>query len=407
MRLRKSNARPRTTGASLLFVALAVELIDELADGTKTASIPLIRHDLSLSYTQVGLLASVPLILGSLLDLPVGVLAGDGRRRLRVVLGGGVVFAGALVGAAAARSFVGLLVAFVVFYPASGAFVTLIQSSLMDAEPARREQHMARWTLAGSVGALAGPVLLAAVVFAGGGWRTAYLVIAGLAAVTWLAVASGGARTHGVHTHGAQGAAADGGEDPDPGPARARTVLEALRRREVMRWAVLLEVIDLLLDVLTGFLAVYFVDVVHATPAQAALAVAVRVGAGLAGDITVIHVLERANGVTVLRVSTAAAAVLYPAFLLVPGAGPKLAALAALSIATASWYPVTQAQLYHSLPGQSGVAVSVSSIAGLAGGVGPLAVGFLAERAGLVWAMGLLAIAPICVLSGLRRRSRP
>ncbi|MGE5291401.1 MAG: MFS transporter [Micromonosporaceae bacterium] len=396
MRPTKSNAHPRTAGASLMLVALTVELIDELVDGTKSAAFPLIRHDLSLTYGQVGLLASLPLILGGLLDFPVGVLAGHGRRRLRVVLGGGIVFAGALIAAAAARSFVSLLVAFVVFYPASGAFVSLIQSSLMDAEPARREQHMARWTLAGSVGALAGPVLLASVVFAGGGWRTAYLVIAGFAVVTWLAVASGGRRPH--------AAAADGDQDPDPGPATAREVIGVLRRREVMRWVVLLEVIDLLLDVLTGFLAVYFVDVVHASPAQAALAVAVRVGAGLAGDVVVIHALERADGVTVLRASTVAAAVLYPAFLLVPGAGAKLAALAALSIATASWYPVTQAQVYHSLHGQSGVAVSLSSVAGLAGGAGPLAVGFVAERAGLVWAMSLLAVAPVCVLWALRRR---
>ena len=40
------------------------------------AALPLIRHDLGLSYAQVGLLASVPLLVGGLLELPLGVLAG-------------------------------------------------------------------------------------------------------------------------------------------------------------------------------------------------------------------------------------------------------------------------------------------------------------------------------------------
>jgi hypothetical protein len=65
---------------------------------------------------------------------------------------------------------------------------------------------------------------------------------------------------------------------------------------------------------------------------------------------------------------------------------------------------VLQAGLYGSLPGQSGVAVSLASAAGLAGGAGPLTVGFLAERFGLAWALACLIIAPVCLLVGLRRR---
>src|SRR5207245_529587 len=130
------------------------------------------------------------------------------------------------------------------------------------------------------------------------------------------------------------------------GRAPVRQAISALRSGEVVRWLVLLEVTDLLGDVLTGFLALYFVDVVHATPAQAALAVAIRLGAGLVGDVALIQALEHVVGLGVLRASAAAAVVLYPAFLLAPGFGPKLAVLAVLTVATAPWYPVTQAQLY-------------------------------------------------------------
>ena len=87
---------------------------------------------------------------------------------------------------ASARSFAVLLGAFIAFYPASGAFVSLTQAEIMDAWPDRQAQVMARWDLAGSAGAVAGPLLLTAVLAAGGGWRAGYLVLAGLAALAWL-----------------------------------------------------------------------------------------------------------------------------------------------------------------------------------------------------------------------------
>lgn len=391
-----AGRRSALAGASVLAAALAVELIDELVGGTQGAAMPLIRHALALSYGQIGLLASVPLLLGSLLELPLGVLAGHGRRQRIAVLTGGVVFIASLVGAAAAGSFAALLVAFVAFFPASGAFVSLTQSGLMDADPARQEQHMARWNLAGSAGAVAGPFLLIAVLAAGGSWRTAYLVLAGGSVLAWLGVAGGGPRP--------PAPAAGGGQEEAGRTGAVRRVRTALQQPGVIRWLVLLQLSDLLLDVLTGFLAIYLVDVVHATPAEAALGVGVRLVAGLAGDITLVRVLERTAGLRVLTASAAAAAVLYPGFLLVPGLWPKLAILAALSIATAPWYPVLQASLYGSLPGRSGVAVTLSSAAGLAGGAGPLAVGFLAERFGLAWALAGLALAPVGLLIGLRRR---
>jgi hypothetical protein len=132
--------------------------------------------------------------------------------------------------------------------------------------------------------------------------------------------------------------------------------------------------------------------------------VAIRLGAGLAGDAALVPVLERAPGLNVLRASTVAAALLYPGFLLVPGLWPKLLLLGGLSIVTAPWYPVLQAQLYRSLPGQSGIVVSLSSAASLAGGAVPLAVGLLAQRLGLSWALTSLAVVPLCLLGGLWRR---
>jgi MFS transporter, FSR family, fosmidomycin resistance protein len=395
----------------MLGVALAVEFADELADGAKGAALPGIQHALGLSYGQIGLLASVPLLAGGLLELPVGLV----RNRRLMVLGGGILFAAALAAVAVARDFAELLVALIAFYPASGAFVSLTQASLMDADPERQAQLMARWDMAGWAGAVAGPLLVAGVLTSGGGWRDAYLVLAVLSGLAWLGVlrcrslATAGTGAGGAGGTGATeagGTEAGGTEAGGTGAGERapgiRDVIAAARRGAVLRSLILLEIANWLVDVLTGFVAIYLVDVVHASPAVAALAVAIRLGAGLAGDAVLMVLLERVSDATVLRTSAAAAAVLYPAFLLVPGLAAKVAILAVLSAATATWYPLLQARLYGTVP--SSVAVTLSSAASMAGGVGPLAVGVAAGVFGLPRALAGLSFVPVLLLVLIRRR---
>jgi MFS transporter, FSR family, fosmidomycin resistance protein len=329
------------------------------------------------------------------------------------LLAGGIVFTLSLAAVAGARSFTVLLGAFTVFYPASGAFVSLTQADLIDAQPAgagpvdvgpdRQARVMARWDLAGSTGAVAGPLLVTAVVAAGGGWRVAYLMLAALAAAAWIATCLRDDHPPRAVPGPPAADATAGGRAPAGGRATAAQVSEvlaALRHWPAVRWLVLVEVANLLVDVLTGFAALYLVDVVRLSPPVAALAIAVRLGSALAGDALLVIVLERVADLTVLRTSAIAAGLLYPAFLLAPGAAAKLAILAVLSAVTAPWYPLVQARLYGSLPGRTPVAVTLSSAAGLAGGLGPLAVGLVAGRFGLSWALACLAFVPVAVLVG-------
>jgi MFS transporter, FSR family, fosmidomycin resistance protein len=354
---------------------------DELAGGVQGAALPEIQHGLGLSYAGVGLLASLPIMVGGILELPLGFFS---QRRV-AVLCGGAVFVLSLGGAAFARSLPQLLACFIAFYPASGAFVSLTQAGLMDAFPQRRAQVMARWDLAGDAGAVAGPALLVAVFWADGDWRAAYLVLAGLSAIVWM----------GVWRRGPVG-------DEHVSRSRLRDVAAALRETGAARWLALLQVADLLVDVTTGFVAVYLVDVAHASPSVAAIAVAIRLAAALGGDAALVIVLERVSDITALRLSAVAASLLYPAFLLAPGLPLKLTALAAVSAVTAWWYPILNARLYGALPGRSSMAVTLTTAASLAGGLGPLAIGFAAGRVGLAWALGGLVIVPVLVLAGTR-----
>ena len=360
---------------------LSVELLDELVFGAREAAWPAIREELDLSYAQIGVLLSVPFYSSAVLEPVFGVL-GDSRWRRTVVVGGGVAFAGALALVAGAPGFVVLLVAFAVLSPAAGAFVSLSQATLMDVEPARREHNMTRWSIAGGIGAVSGPLALAAFVATDVGWRPLFAVFAVLAVL--LAIAS-------AHAHVRPAT----GEDARPS---LRATLQALRRPRVVRWLVLLELADLMLDVLLGFVALYLVDEVAASATTGGLGVATWTGAGLVGGFGIIVLLRRVDGLRYLRASAAVALLLYPAFLLVPGVPAKLALLAGLGLVTAGWYSIPKAHLYESLSGRSGAATAFGSVAGAVGGTFPLAIGLVAEAYGLGTALWLLLAAPVALL---------
>ena len=304
------------------------------------------------------------------------------------MVGGGLCFALALALAARAPSFWLLLAAFCLLYPASGAFVSLSQAALMDLEPDRREHNMARWTFAGGVGVVLGPLALACFALAGLGWRELFVGFAAVAVVLAL-----------VLRRSPQ--SADAVKRP-----RLREALRAITRREVFRWLFLLELSDLLGDVLLGFLALYFVDAVGGSTATGGLAIAIWSGAGLAGAAAMIPLLRRVDGLTYLRASAAATAVLFVAFLAVPAVEAKLVAVAAIAIVDAGWYSVLQARLYGALDGKSGLVLTAGALFPL-NAVLPLGIGLLAERWGLATALWPLLAAPVALLLFVPRHARP
>jgi FSR family fosmidomycin resistance protein-like MFS transporter len=371
---------------------LAVEFLDELASGFGEAAWPLIRDDLRLSYVQVGVILSVPPLVGHFVEPALGVL-GDVWRRRALVLAGGVGFAAGTLLAGLSTGFAMLLAASILSNPSAGAFVGLSQATLMDAAPERREQNMARWALAGSVGNSVGPAAIGAFVWAGVSWRWGF-VVSGV--LMLLAVAAAWSQPF-------EAPAASG-----PGRTRAavfeglREALRALRRGRVVRWLLLLQLGDFTYDILRGFLALYFVDVVGAGGGGAALAVAVWTWVGLAGDFALVPLLERVRGLKYLRVSTTFVLLLFPSMLLAEGFPAKLALLGLLGFANAGWYAIIKSKLYDELPGQSGAAaMTLGNVFGLAGSLVPLALGAYAEAYGLGPMMWLLALGPAALLTGL------
>jgi FSR family fosmidomycin resistance protein-like MFS transporter len=371
--------------ASLATLFLAIAFLDELAFGAVGAAWPALRNDLGLTYAQIGLLSGLPMVLGNLVEPALGLL-GDRGHRKRIIFAGGLCFCLAMLLTGAARSFPLLLAAFILFYPSSGAFVSLSQATLMDADPKRRELSMARWTLAGSLGAMAGPIMLVLVLSAGGSWRSPMVFFAAAALLSALAL---------------RPKRFPGTSDPVHRPscrALFSAFRSAIRRREVVRWLALLVLGDLMLDVLLGFLALYAADIAALSPAAAGGMVVLWSGTGVLGDALLIPLLQRADPIRWLRIGAFCMAGLYAGFLLAPWIGVKCVLLACMGLLRAGWYAIPQARLYAELPGRSGTAMAVSSAFGfLAGGI-PMMLGILAQQSGLAAAMWLLMAGPLGLL---------
>jgi MFS transporter, FSR family, fosmidomycin resistance protein len=380
------------------FIYLLIEFVDELVFGVGEVALPFIRDDLHLTYTQIGLLLSLPGIVAAFIEPFIGIL-GDVWKRRALILMGGIFFTASLFMTSISNSFILLLSSFMLFFPSSGAFVSLSQANLMDSDPGRHEQNMARWTFTGSLGVLGGPLLLGLFVYFGLGWRGAYAALATfstfclLAALRYLPpdpAASSSFPSLGVVFNG------------------FRAAFNSLKRVDVWRWLLLLEFADLMGDVLFSYLALYFVDVGRATETQAAVAVTGWLAIGLISDFLFIPFIDRQKeSLTFVRVTAFMEIFAFAVFLLTAGFIPKLIIVILVNLFNTGWYSILQGRLYSSLPGQSASIMAIGSVTAPVAKFFPFLIGFLADQFGLQAAMWILLLGPVALLIGLPRKTDP
>jgi FSR family fosmidomycin resistance protein-like MFS transporter len=255
---------------------------------------------------------------------------------------------------------------------------------------------MARWTFAGSLGVLAGPMLLGLFVYFGLGWRGTYTALASFSALGLLAA------LRYVHPDSVSGSSF-------PIPSLIfdgfRAAFAALKRAEIWRWLLLLEFADLMLDVLFSYLALYFVDVAGATQVQSGIAVTIWLAMGLVTDFLFIPVIDRQkDSIRFLRMTALLELFALIIFLLVPGFLLKLIFVIAVNLFNTGWYPILRGRLYSSLPGQSASILAIGSVTAPLAKFFPFLIGFLADQFGLQNAMWILVLGPIALLIGLPRR---
>lgn len=370
---------------SLTLIFLLIELFDELHYGIESAALPWLRSDLALTYAQIGLLLGLPKAISTVIELVI-MLLGDTRLRKVLVVGGGLAIVLTVLLTANAHSFAAILVAFIIGFPASGAFVTLGQATLMDLNPGREPHMMARWTVFGSLGNLVGPLLMAGGFALGWGWRWAYFGLAIIALGLTLTLLP---RRFPLHHK----------QDDDEEWADFKRLIpnlfQTMRNRRLLRWLTLLEFSDLMLDVFAGYVALYFADVVGLGASQVSVLLSVLMGASLLTDLALIPLLEKIPGRTLVRYSAVVTGIVYIIWLAAPWVWVKVALAVVLRCSTIGWYSVLQGEAYATIPGRSGTVMAINSLAGLLGGALVWLIGWSAERAGLPAAMWLLLLGPV------------
>jgi len=385
-------SQSKTFRGLLLFsvVLYGVELLDEFIYGLFGATLPTIKAELALTYTQVGLLFTLPGLIGVTGEPFIGLL-GDTRHRRALVLGGILATAIGLTLIAGAQQYLPLLLAMCILYVASGAYVNLSQATLIDRDPRRAENTMARWVLMGAIGVTLSPLLITVVLTVEGSWRAVFLSTAIVAGVFALLLFK-------QRFDGHDGADDEAGSLKQMG----RRLLTALRSRTLVKWVILTELADFMLDKLLEVTGLYFHDVAGVSLPAASAAVTVSTIAGLLGSFVLVPLLEKVNGVRVLRATAFIVLFAYAALLLIPSVWLKLVLIAVISLSTAGWYVVLRARCYAALPGQSGVVVAVTSLANVSSLFVPLLLGGIADAFGLQTAMWLLIIGPIALIWGVR-----
>jgi MFS transporter, FSR family, fosmidomycin resistance protein len=389
--LAKSNIwnRARSNGAWFVMVLYAVEFLDEFIYGMHSAVMPVLRNDLNLTYTQIGLLVTVPGLVAIFVEPVIGLL-GDTRYRRAMVVGGIIATTMSLLLVAGSSTYLFILGAFIIMASASGAYVNLAQATLIDRNPDRAEHTMSRWVVLGSVGVTVSPLLATLFFYLGYGWRGLYL---GLAAVAGLYVALLFRVKFNAHA---------GADDESVAPGKLlQMLLEGFRNKELMRWVLITELADLMLDKLLEVTGLYFHDVVGVSIPAASGAVAWSSIVGLVAAIALVPLIERVSGLKLLRWSAVIVLFAYVAFLLVPVVWMKYALIGLISLCTAAWFPVLRAKSYQAMTGQSGVVTAVSAMVNASSLFVPTVLGGLADAFGLRWAMWLLVLGPLSLIMGL------
>jgi MFS family permease len=369
---------------------LLAGFVDETVAFLPFGALEPLRRDLDLSYAQgAALLALYPGI--GVAGGVFGVLADRHSRRL-IAAGGALGYAAGLLLFAAGTNFPMLVAAIALMGFAGDAMVRATDVALVDVAGDRIELAVARGTLLGTVGDLAGPALLAGCLATGLGWRAAF-VAAGLGMAGYgLLLAS----------------------QPLPGPSQSSRaaseagaqprgeVVAVLRDRRVFRLGLLAALVDVFDEPFLAFAIAYLVTTRGLAPGVAAL----TAGVGLAGGVAAAAWASRAER-SEITPSAVATLLVGGVGAIVLGTHPVVAALGAAGVGAAvnlAWISL-EARVLTLRPGQAGTTSAVVSAVAQVAILVPLGAGVVADGAGVTTAL-LLYLAMAVVFAVVNSRDR-
>lgn len=365
---------------------MGVEFFNEWFSNLLAALLPAVKTALGLNYIQVSFLFTTLEGTDIISDAIFGVVGDIWSRRL--LISAGAIAAGiGLILMGLSPGYLLLLTGVALHGFAGGPFVGLSQASLMDAHPGRHDQMMAWWSIIGNIGFLVTLLTVAVAYALGVDWRILFL----LGGVLFIIYALFLARLR-FPQSGKTGEA----EQEKREETKARSNWAALKAAALdialLRWALILPLLDV---PLTGFVVLYFHDVVGLSNIAASSALLVIIISSLVGKAVLPWLLRYIAGIRLLKLSIWVGIVSFGALLLLPGVLAKFAALTVFGLVESSWHTLAQAQAYATQPGKSGVVLSVTSLISPITSFLPLLVGVIANMAGLGWGLAVLLVGPV------------
>lgn len=361
---------------------LGVGLLDELASGVPTVSFVQIAESLHLgSAGLAGALLFVPGMLAMLVEPWLFVLA-DRHPRKAFVAGGLFAMGLGIAMAGLARSPWALMAAITLAWIGSGASVALGQATLADARPDDRERALTRWSVAGELGDLGAPLLLALCAATGLGWRSASAAVGAslVAWALWLATRRFPSRSATTET--------------DEGTWKG--LREALRHRGLMGWLAAAALCELL-DEIVVVIASLHLRARGLSGVDSSLVIGAGVLGAIVGAAVTERLLGRARPMRLLLVSSIGCALAFAGWIVAPDGWSSGALFALVGATAAPMYPLVFARAYAALPERSGtVHAAAHAFTPLMLAI-PLLLGWVADAWGTQWALLALLAQPIAL----------
>jgi MFS transporter, FSR family, fosmidomycin resistance protein len=350
---------------------------------------PVLQAHLRLSITQVGWLWQVLFSTAAIIE-PVAASAIDVVRRRPLLVGGAVGWAAALMLVAGAPTYGWLLAAFALIGVASGPLTLTADVVLVEGHPDAVERIASRSTVLDTTGALLAPVAVAIAAWTGVDHRM-LLLGCGFALLGYAALFAGAV----IPAPPDRGSASSA-----LGRIRANVRL-VLADRTARLWLAAL-LVNEVLGLSELFEPVWLRVDVGAAQSLVAVHVAVGLVSSLLALLALDRLLDRFGSFPVLIGACVGTAVLYPAWLLVPGITAKLVLVVPRNAVMAPLWPILRSRSLAAVPGAGGATSALYALLGLV----PLqaAFGWAASRVGLTTTLLTVQLTATLALALLVRR---
>jgi MFS family permease len=350
---------------------------------------PSVERELGLSHRGYVAFAFVlPLIGAAALEAGLALLS-DVWGRARLVFLGQAALAAALFFVAWTSSPWSLTLGLAVAGASSGVACGAAQAILVRSNRAGADGALVRWSLYCAVGDVLTPLMTASAIALGHSYRAAMGAVALVVCVQCVLSAVLFART---------GAAQDGALDPEPAADRLRTAIaRAIRLPRLWAW-LLAAASCTLLDELVIALATLRLEHDRTATASLATAVATMFSAGAVLGAAVTHrMVTRLSPRSVLLFSSAICGVGLAAMVATGSVVASSFALFVLGAACAPHHPLALARAYEELPEHPGTVQAMGQLFVVVDVGAPLLLGVVADRFGLVAALGCLVVQPAII----------